>query len=249
MSEAVAAALQEVKENPGDLAGRTLLFALLCFEGDLDRARRQIDVVGNQTALSEAPIYSGLLAAEELRRKVLVEGQRPKFFEEPPARLELHLQAICRIAGKQAAQAVALLEQAEEQRPEFAGSLNDVAFDDFADANDITRSIFEFQQGRDYYWAAFDQLAHIQVLMPEPVRPRDLCWAPCQIIFKSGATQRGFTPVLYVDTWRASAEGVKLGHQTTFTEQGGVFGGFGRKQFVAGDADPTVFDLKDVTFA
>jgi protein involved in temperature-dependent protein secretion len=96
---------------------------------------------------------------------------------------------------------------------------------------------------------AFDQLAHIQVVMPEPVRPRDLYWAPCQVILKSGATQRGFTPVLYVDTWRASAEGVKLGHQTTFTDHGGVFGGFGRKQFVAGEGDPTVFDLKDVTFA
>ncbi|HVJ66921.1 MAG TPA: type VI secretion system accessory protein TagJ [Caulifigura sp.] len=249
LSEAVEAAIAEVKDQPGDLSRRTLLFALAAFSGDLDRARKQIDVIGNQAAMSEAPAYEGLLAAEATRRKVLNEGQRPKFFEEPPARIEKHLQAICRIAGRQYAEAVALLSAAEEERPEFAGELNGTAFDDFADADDVTRSVIELQQGRDYYWVPCDHLAHLQVVMPEPIRPRDLYWAPCQIILKSGVTQRGFTPVLYVDSWQASTDELKLGHQTTFRDQGGVYTGFGRKQFVAGDVDPTVFDLKDVTFA
>jgi hypothetical protein len=42
---------------------------------------------------------------------------------------------------------------------------------------------------------------------------------------------------------------LKLGHQTTFNDIGGhIFEGVGRKQFVAGEQDPTPFDLKDVTF-
>ncbi|QDT55808.1 ImpE protein [Caulifigura coniformis] len=249
LSEAVEAAIAEVKDQPGDLARRTLLFALLSFSGDLERARRQIDVVGNQAALSEAPIYHSLLAAEELRRKVLTEGLRPKFFEEPPARIEKHLQAIGQLAARQFSEAETLLRAAEEERPEFSGELNGTPFDDFADANDVTRSIFEFQQGRDYYWIPCDQLAHVQVVMPEPIRPRDLYWAPCQVILKSGATQRGFTPVMYVNSWQSSTDELKLGLQTTFRDDGGVYTGFGRKQFVAGEGDPTVFDLGDLTFA
>ncbi len=249
LSEAKAAAIQEVKDQPGDLPRRTLLFSLLCFEGDLDRARKQLDVVDNQAALTEAPAYVNLLAAEETRRLVLADGLRPKFFEEPPARLEKHLQAISRLKVRQFVEAHALLDAAEEERPETPGTLNGEAFDDFADANDVTRSFLEFQQGRDYYWTPFEQLVHLQILLPELVRPRDLYWAPCQLIFKSGGVQRGFTPVLYVNSYQATDSSLKLGHGTHFHDVGGgVYRGSGRKQFVAGDLDPTSLDLKDVTF-
>jgi len=249
LSDAIAAAIQEVKDQPGDLSRRTLLFSLLCFEGDLDRARKQLDVVGNQAALTEAPAYGNLIAAEETRRRVLSDGLRPKFFEEPPSRLEKHLLAICRLQARQFAEAHALLVAAEEERPETPGTFNGTAFDDFADANDLTRSFIEFQQGRDYYWVPFEQLAHLQIVLPDPVRPRDLYWAPCQLILKSGGTQRGFTPVLYANSYQATDTSLKLGHGTHFHDVGnGVYCGTGCKQFVAGDADPTVLSLNDVTF-
>jgi type VI secretion system protein ImpE len=249
LSDAIAAAVQEVKDQPGDLSRRTLLFSLLCFEGDLSRARKQLDVVGNQAALTEAPLYEGLLAAEQMRRKVLTEGLRPKFFDEAPSRLEKHLQAICRIQERHFAEAKVLLDAAEEERQELRGSLDGTAFDDFADANDITRSFLEFQQGREYYWVPLEQLAHLQVLLPDPARPRDLYWAPCQIILKGGEVQRGFTPGLYVNSYQGTDVSLKLGHGTHFTDLGGgIYAGVGRKQFVAGDQDPTVLELKDVTF-
>lgn len=249
LGDAIAAAIQEVKDQPGDLSRRTLLFALLCFDGDLARARKQLDVVGNQMALTEAGAYVNLLAAEETRRKVLSEGLQPKFFEAPPARIEKHLLAVCRLQGRQFADAKSLLDAAEEERPEVSGSLNGAPFDDFADADDVTRSFLEFQQGQNYYWIPFEQMAHLQIVMPTPVRPRDLYWAPCQVILKSGATQRGFTSVLYVRSYQGSDTSLKLGHGTSFEDAGGgVYRGFGRKQFVAGDADPTPFDLNDVAF-
>jgi type VI secretion system protein ImpE len=249
LSEAIAAAIQEVKDQPGDLSRRTLLFSLLCFEGDLSRARKQLDVVGNQATLTEAPLYEGLLAAEETRRKVLTDGQRPRFFDEVPARLEKHLQAICRIKERRFTEAKVLLDAAEEERLELRGSLDGVVFDDFADANDITRSFLEFQQGHEYYWVPLEQLAHLQVLLPDPARPRDLYWAPCQLILKGGEVQRGFTPGLYASTFQATDTSLKLGHGTHFSDiGGGIYSGQGRKQFVAGDDDPTVLELADVTF-
>lgn len=249
LGDAIATAIQEVKDQPGDMGRRTLLFSLLCFEGDLERARKQLDVVGNQAALSEAPAYSNLIDAELTRRKVLTEGMRPKFFEDAPARLEKHLQAISQLQARKFDEAHALLEAAEEERPETAGTLNETAFDDFADANDITRSVLEFQQGREYYWVPFEQLAHLQVILPDPVRPRDLYWAPCQLIFKGGQTQRGFTPVLYATSYQAPDTSLKLGNGTHFLNVGGgVYSGMGRKQFVAGEQDPTPLDLQDVTF-
>jgi len=45
LAEAVAQQLQEVKAHPADQARRVFLFELLCFDGDLDRARRQADAI------------------------------------------------------------------------------------------------------------------------------------------------------------------------------------------------------------
>ncbi len=249
LTKAIEAAIQEVKDQPGDLSRRTLLFSLLCFEGDLERARKQLDVLGNQVAMSEAPAYANLLVAEQTRRRVLNVGQRPKTFGQLSPRLEKHLQAICHIKAGKFDEAKQLLEAAETERVETAGTLGEVAFDDFADADDVTRSFLEFQQGAEYYWVPFDELVHIQVVLPDPVRPRDLYWAPCQLIFKTGDTQRGVTPAVYVNSHQSTAPNLRLGYETEFNDiGGGIFCGTGRKQFVAGDADPTVLDLKDVSF-
>jgi type VI secretion system protein ImpE len=250
LGEAIAAAIQDIKNQPGDLPLRTLLFSLLCFDGDLDRARKQLDVVGNQAALSEAPAYSNMLAAEQARRRVFAEGLRPKFLVDPPPRLEKYIEAIGLVQARKYGHAKNLLDAAEDERVETPGMLNDTPFDDFADADDMTRCVFEFQQGQDYYWVPIEQMAHLQVVVPSPVRPRDLYSAPCQVILKNGMTQRGFTPVLYVDSYRESDPNLKLGHGTEFHDiGGGVYRGTGRKQFVAGEADPTPMDLTDVTFS
>ncbi len=245
----MAAAVQEVKDQPGDLSRRTLLFSLLCFQGDLERARKQLTVVDAQSTQTEAAAYLNLLASEESRRQVLHDGALPKFFVDHPARIEKHLTAIRRIKESHFAEAVRLLDEAEEARPEVPGTLNGMAFDDFADANDVTRSVIEFCQGRDYYWVPVDQLLQLQVVLPDPIRPRDLLWAPCQVFFKEDVVQRGFTPVLYVDSFMSQDDALRLGHGTKFDEVGsGVYRGVGRKQFVAGDADPTPLELKDVVF-
>jgi type VI secretion system protein ImpE len=249
LSEAITAAIQDVKNDPGNLSQRTLLFALFCFQGDLDRARKQLDVVGNQALMTEVPAYNNLITAEETRRKTLTEGLRPKFFDQPPARIEKHLTAICRLQAKQYAEAKALLDSAEEERPETSGAINGQAFDDFADADDVTRSFLEFQQGQDYYWVPFEQIGHLQVVLPDPPRPRDLYWAPCQVLLKSGGIQRGFSPVLYVGSYHASDTSLKLGNGTHFLPDGDlVYRGSGRKQFVAGEQDPTLLDLNGVSF-
>ena len=88
LDDAIAAAILEVKDQPGDLSRRTLLFVLLCFTGDFERARKQLTAIDAQATLSDAPTYLNLLAGEEKRRRVLNEGQAPKFLADSPARTE-----------------------------------------------------------------------------------------------------------------------------------------------------------------
>ena len=70
--EAVKQATQEVKAKPTDVSARTLLFELLCFSGELDRAEKQLEVLGQQSPAAElgVQVYRNNLQAERDRRKL-----------------------------------------------------------------------------------------------------------------------------------------------------------------------------------
>src|SRR6266550_9198452 len=93
LDEAVAALLSEVKANPNDAAKRTFLFELSCFSGDWDRAERQLDVIGHQSAQAElgVMVYRANINAEKERRRVFSEAVSPHFLREPPAYVDLHV--------------------------------------------------------------------------------------------------------------------------------------------------------------
>ena len=67
LQNAIEAQVLEVKQNPTDHAKRLFLFELLTFAGDLDRARRQIDMIEyKDTHLDAATaIYKRLLESEQ----------------------------------------------------------------------------------------------------------------------------------------------------------------------------------------
>src|SRR5262245_53237072 len=93
LNEAIEELLREVKANPNDGARRTFLFELSCFVGDWDRAERQLDVIGHQSAEAElgVMVYRANMKAERERARVFAEGVQPHFLREPPAYVDLHV--------------------------------------------------------------------------------------------------------------------------------------------------------------
>jgi type VI secretion system protein ImpE len=73
LDDSIEALGTHLREHPEDTRSRTFLFELLCFRGDLDRARKNLSLLGSETKESAAAIllYEGALQAEETRRKVL----------------------------------------------------------------------------------------------------------------------------------------------------------------------------------
>ena len=66
-----------LRSNPGDVTGRMFLFELLCFQGDFQRAWKQVDVVD---ATSEKPAlgldyYKQVIRAEQDRQKQWQAGE------------------------------------------------------------------------------------------------------------------------------------------------------------------------------
>lgn len=244
---AIAAVTQEVKAHPAEPQRRTLLFELLCFSGDLERADRQLDVIGHQDAMAEpaVQVYRNILHAEQLRRRLYTESLRPELLLDPPAFVQLHLDAIGRLREQRFGDASALLEQSEAMRPALHGRLDDQAFEEFRDCDDVLAPFLELIMLRDYVWLPFAQIRELEISVPE--RPRDLLWNPVRVVLSTGVQHRGYVPVLYNGSHQHPDDQVKLGRLTDWsTSEGGPTLGIGQRMFLAGEEGHSFLDTRHI---
>src|SRR5215467_9142154 len=99
LTSAIAKTGDELKNNPADTGRRTFLFQMLCFAGDLERAAKQLDVLGRDSTESEIAVqrYRGAIECEKLRRLLFTQGLRPGLPKKVPPYTQMHLDAINRM--------------------------------------------------------------------------------------------------------------------------------------------------------
>jgi type VI secretion system protein ImpE len=246
---AIEAATAEVKANPTDSKRRTFLFDLLCFAGEWDRAEKQIDVIGQQSveAALAVTVYRANILAERERTKLFRDGIAPHFLTEPPAYVDLHVEAIQKMRAGDAAGARALLDKAEEDRPAIPGSWNGAPFSDFRDYNDFTAAALELIVKDKYTWFAFE---HIQAIEIDPPRSaRDLIWTPARIQALDGTTGEVFIPALYFGSSAHADDRVRLGRMTDWKAVSeDLSEGLGQRLFLVDEEEQSVLDTRRIEF-
>jgi type VI secretion system protein ImpE len=254
LPEAIEAQIQEVKANPIDNSRRLFLFELLAFAGELDRARRQIDVVKYDDAdLDMATLtYRKLLDSEEARRKLFAEGVPPGFFGEPPEHLRLRLAAVQQLREKRFEEAAESLGRAIEATPVFPGWLNDQPFQSLRDEDDIFSGMIEVMAVGRYFWVGFEQ---IQLLTVNPPKyPRDLLFLPAhlevgyrrsdQLEEESGDV---FLPTLYPGSHEHPDDMIKLGRMTAWKElDGGLAVAVGLHSYLRDDEPISLMEWREL---
>jgi type VI secretion system protein ImpE len=244
---AIDAVTAEVKAHPNDPVRRTFLFELLCFTGELDRAGRQLDVIGHQDPAAEpaAQVYRNILHAEHLRRRLYAESLQPEFLEEPPDYVRLHVEAAGQLRQEHHAEATALLERSEEMRPALRGQIDGQPFQELRDCDDLLAPVLEFILLRDYVWVPFEQIREIEISAPE--RPRDLLWAPARLVLEGGKQQRGYIPVLYHGSDQHADTQVKLGRLTDWTgAENAPVRGVGQRMLLAGEEGHAILTIRRI---
>lgn len=238
LQQAIDAQIAEVKANPADPARRLFLFELLAFTGDLDRMRRQLAAVRYDDLEKDNVIatYLKLLDAEEARQRVLQGKERPVFFVEPPAHVELRLSALALLHQNRADEARTLLEQANAATPSLRGVLNGKPFTALRDEDDRFGPILEVLALGKYHWLPLEQLDILAMNAPKTVR--DLRWAPVWLQVRGGPEGHGHVPVLYPGSSGHTDDAVRLGRLTDWTTSDeGPLLGLGQHSFLADD-DP-----------
>ncbi len=252
LNGAIDALTRSVKERPDDLQQRTFLFELLCFSGDYVRAEKQLDVLAQDSPNAElgAQVYRNNLSAERERRGLFNAGVYPHFIVEPPAYLDLHLAAINRIREGNFAEARALLDRAEEERPARPGLIDGQPFEDFRDYNDLVAPALELIVQGKYAWLPFEQIHRIEI--DPPKRLRDLMWATARVEATDeavGAIGEVFLPTLYAGSNEHASDLVKLGRMTDWHElSDDVAAAVGLRVFLVDGEDKPIFEARTIEF-
>jgi type VI secretion system protein ImpE len=247
LSEAIDSQLQDVKKNPADHGKRLFLFELLAFAGDLDRARKQVDIINYGEAERDAAVlaYRKALDSEQARRRLFSEGLKPQFLAPPPEHLTLRIDAVNRLREGRPIEAAEVLARAQAVTPSVQGVLNDKPFTALRDCDDLFSGILEvFSQG-NYYWLPVEQIDTLALKAPK--FPRDLLWAAGKLSVQDGPAGDVFLPVLYPGSHEHPNNEVKLGRVTDWKGvEGEPILGIGLRTFLADDADINLLEWREL---
>lgn len=246
---AVEAALDAVRKNPSDLSARYLLGELLCFAGDLERADKQFDTLSKQwlDAALQISLVRHLIRAEKARQEFRLEGRLPEFVNnEVPAHLQLHLRAAIAIREGNPAEAHALLQEAEAQRPSVAGTCNGQPFDDLRDLDDLCAPFLEAFTGTGkYYWIPWNRIESMQ--LEKPTRPLDLLWRKTSITVTNGPDGDVYLPTLYLQTTPECDSQLRLGRGTDWQgHEGEPVLGRGLRMWLFGDQEQSILQVHQI---
>lgn len=249
LNAAINQLISEVKSRPTDLPARTFLFELLCFAGELDRAEKQLDVIATQSVQTEIGVmaYRNCLKAERERRALWANGAQPHFLAEPPAYVDMHLDAINFVRAGKLAEARALLDKAEEQRPAMPGTVDGVSFYDWRDADDFVAPVLEAIVKDQYVWIPYEQIRSIEIGKPEQLR--DLLYTPARIETTHDTRGQFFLMSLYAGSSEAVNDQARLGRLTDWQAYNDELArGIGSRMLMVGDDDKVIYDVQSIEF-
>ena len=233
--DAIKVQTESVRTHPLAPEERAVLFALLCFAGDLERAGKQLEALG----IGQGPVveqrsaaYRSLLAAEAERREVWAGRAKPLLAPDAPSTLEKRIAALSHWRVGDLDSARRLLDAAAAEAVEVSGRVNGQPFEQLRDTDDFGASVLEvYAQGR-CLWLSFEQVRRLEI--PQPEGLLDLVFPPAQLLDHRGNQAMVFLPALYPRTHEQSDDRLRLGRMTEWVEVEGVgVRGVGQKVLLA----------------
>ena len=249
LSEARRKLVEEVKAAPSDTGNRTLLFQVLSFCAEWDKAERQIDLIAIQDPKAETgvQVYKNLIHAEKERKEVLNRNRYPEFLTGTPPYLDLYFAAWDKLNAKEIEKAQELYEHINKQRPLITGTVDGKTFSGFRDIDTFLSLFVEAFVHDRYVWFPFEALRELSITPPQTLF--DVLWTTARITTWEGLTLNCYLPVLYPDTFLNDDDLVKLGRITDWIPLGGEFyQGVGQHMYQAGDEEVAILEIRDAIF-
>ena len=249
LSEAREQLTAAVKASPSDVSLRVLLFQVLCFYGEWDKAERHLDVIVSCEPGSEtgAQVYKSLINAERERGEVVARKRIPGFLTGTPAYLELYFAAWEKVCEKKIDEADCLYRQLADRRPVAKGVINGNKFSGFEDTDTFLSGFLEGIVHDRYIWFPFESLRELSIAPPKTLF--DLLWTQAQVVTRQGLAIGCCLPVLYPGSSLHADDRVRLGRMTEWKSLGGTYArGCGQHVYAVDGEEMAILDLRKVSF-
>jgi type VI secretion system protein ImpE len=249
LTEARTLLTEAVKASPADMGLRTLLFQVLVFFGEWDKAKKQLEVILNQDPGRETgvQVYLNLVQAEQERLEVANLQRRPTFYPQAPPYAEAYFAAWDKVMQQQFEEAEKLFDEVHAQRPEVTGTLDGRSFIGFGDTDSFLSCFLELIIQAHYVWVPIESLR--EFVIPAPKTLFDLIWLPVRINTVEGLSLVGYAPVVYPQSHVHEDERVKMGRMTAWVDLGGGFvQGCGQHVFDVGEEEVGILDIREMSF-
>lgn len=238
----------QIRSAPADAKLRVFLFQLLSVLGQWERALNQLTVAGELDASTLAMVqtYREAIQCERLRAEVFRGRRVPLLFGEPEAWVALLIEALLREGQGAAGDAKKLRDQAFEQAPAAAGTIDGKAFAWLADADMRLGPVLEAVINGRYYWVPMMHLA--KVTAEAPVDLRDCVWTAAHFEFTNGGESVALIPTRYAGT-DLTQNALALARKTEWNEtQPGFYTGLGQRLFTTDAGDFGLMDVRSIVF-
>jgi type VI secretion system protein ImpE len=241
--------VEEVKSTPADAKRRTLLFQVLIFLGEWDKAIRHLETIAVQDPSRDAGVqtYRNMATAEKERAEVMQLNQLPSFLPETPLYFETYYTGLKKLVEKSPKEAKKYFDQIHAQRPTVSGTVNGKSFTGFCDTDTFLTPFLEAIVHDRYVWVPFESVRELAISPPKTLF--DLIWAQARITSWEGLTMNCFLPVLYPDSYQHEDERIKLGRMTDWMPLGGGLSkGVGQHVFQIGEEEMAILEVREALF-
>ncbi len=249
LDQARAELIGAVKSAPADTSSRTLLFQILAYQGEWDKARRHLEIIATQSSMAEGGVnaYLNLVQAEAERHAVWQCRQKPSFLPESPDYAEPFEAARTNLQDGHFEDARAAFGALAEARSPVTGRLNGQGFKRIADTDTVLSFVLEAFVHERYVWLPMESLRELEIAAPRTLL--DLLWIPARITAWSGLTLNCYLPVLYPDSHLQEDDRLKLGRMTDWIELGGgCCRGVGQHVFQVDEEEMGLLEIQTLEF-
>ena len=248
LTEAINEQLSVVKRNATDLDARFFLAELLCFQGDWERADKQLDVIVQhpQNLTLRAQLLRQLIRAETWREQVITEGRPPEVVVVLPPPVQEQLKLCLAMRSKQTGDYAAIIEAMDQSSVPTLGECNDKAFTNIEDLDDRFRGALEVMTANGkYFWIPWQAINKVQFTPAE--RPMDLIWRRALIDVEGGPKGESFVPVRYpLPKGEGWTDAHRLSRATDWQGEVAVTG-IGQRMFAVDQEYLSVMEVKTLT--
>jgi type VI secretion system protein ImpE len=213
LEKATSIQIDWVRDHPSDVGSRLFLVELLAFQGEWDRAERQLKALLTNQAQEDAAVNLYIQCIEsERKRTAFYSGKNsPKVLGQLTDSMKLRLECFHKSDSEkdQAIQSALVLEAGAVSGYQIR--LNGQKYQSGRDGDDLLGTVLEVFANGEYFWV---DLSQVQVLIIEkPKYPRDLIWLPARLEMNEEAGNV-FLPVLYHGSAKLTDSELRLGRAT-----------------------------------